>query len=172
MTPDALAEHMGVDRKTCERWVTMGRVPYRRHRHAIAAMVRESESYLCPDALVAERRSEVARSEVVELFPHRSDVPADLWGRLLREATERVDVLVYAGLFLPEQNPRLMPMLTRLAKAGVQVRLLFGQPDAAPVAERGREEGIGDALAHKVRNVLVHYRALNGDHPVQLDLPF
>jgi hypothetical protein len=63
-----------------------------------------------------------------------------------------------------------MPMLTRLAQAGVQVRLLFGQPSAPPVAERGREEGIGDALAHKIRNVLVHYRALSGVQGIDVRL--
>jgi hypothetical protein len=160
-TPEALAEHLDVDPKTCERWITLGRVPYRRHRHSIATLVRESESYLWPEALPAARRGEVARSEVVELFPHRSDAPSELWMRLLRDATEHVDLLVYAGLFLPEQNPRLITELTERAGAGAKVRLLFGDPDAAQIAERGREEGIGDAIAHKIRNVLVHYRPLS-----------
>ena len=36
-TPDKLAETVGVDPKTVERWITRGRTPYRAHRYAVAA---------------------------------------------------------------------------------------------------------------------------------------
>ena len=160
MTPDDLAERLAVDRKTCERWVTQGRVPYRRHRHSIAALVRESESYLWPNALPAERRALAAKSEVVELFPHRADAPVELWTRLLDGATSEINMLAYAGLFLPEQIPKLVSRLTKRAAAGVVIRILLGEPDSAPVLERGREEGIGEAISHKIRNVLVYYQPL------------
>src|SRR5262245_47987019 len=55
LTPVAAAEHLGVDPKTAERWITQDRVPYPRHRHALAALVRESEAYLWPDALSPAR---------------------------------------------------------------------------------------------------------------------
>ncbi|MEJ7654809.1 MAG: DUF5919 domain-containing protein [Chloroflexia bacterium] len=71
-----------------------------------------------------------------------------------------MDILVYAGLFLPEQNPELPNVLTEKAESGARVRILFGDPDSPHVAERGREEGIGDAIRHKIRNVMVHYRGL------------
>ncbi len=160
ITPEQLAEQLEVDPKTVERWITTGRSPYPRHRHRIAALVRESESYLWPEALPPERKREVDQYEVVEFFAHRADAPADIWMRLLRESSERVDMLVYAGLFLPEQNPRLIRTLLARVKAGAKARLLFGDPDSPHVLERGREEGIGDAIPPKIRNVLSLYETL------------
>ncbi|SDW63263.1 hypothetical protein SAMN05216215_1004197 [Saccharopolyspora shandongensis] len=50
ITPEQVAEATEVDPKTVERWITKARPPYRKHRHVVAAMVRESETYLWPDA--------------------------------------------------------------------------------------------------------------------------
>src|SRR6266496_2137326 len=47
LTPTALAEELGVDHKTVERWIG-GRVPYRRHRYAIATQLGVDEVYLWP----------------------------------------------------------------------------------------------------------------------------
>ncbi len=161
LTPEQVAEQIGVDPKTVERWITTGRTPYRSHRHEVAAMVRESEAYLWPDAIDSDRRAEVARSEVVELYPHRSNAPVDLWTRLFNGVSEQLDMLIYAGLFLPEQDPKFVRTLVKKAKAGVKMRLIIGDPDSDEVARRGAEENIGDALAYRIRNVLQHFKALN-----------
>ncbi|AJT69500.1 hypothetical protein T261_7903 [Streptomyces lydicus] len=42
-------------------------------------------------------------------------------------------------------------MLAERAAAGVRVRLCFGDPGGQAVVVRGREEGIGDTLAAKIR---------------------
>jgi hypothetical protein len=162
ITPHHLAEKLGVDPKTAERWITLGRTPYPRHRHRIAAMVRESEAYLWPDAMTKDQQVSVAESEIVHVYPHRASVPGDLWRHLFDTADERIDILVYSGMFLPDQHPRLAAMLRGKADLGVTVRILLGDPDSSQVAQRGAEEGIGDAMASKVRNVLVHYRDLSG----------
>ena len=162
LTPADVAERLAVDRKTAERWITVGRSPYRRHRHELAALLRESETYLWPDALDAGRRAEVARSEVVELYAHRADSPSDLWVRLFNGAADRLDMLVYAGLFLPEHDAKLVHTLAKKARAGLKVRLLFGDPESAAVARRGAEENIGDALAYRIRNVLHLYEPVRG----------
>jgi hypothetical protein len=151
---------LGVDAKTAERWLTQDRTPYPRHRHAIAAMVRENESYLWPDALSTERATKIAQSEVVEIYPRRAAVPDTLWRRLFEQAEERIGILVYAGLFLPEQYPRLVPTLKTKAKAGARIQVLLGDPESAEVAQRGADEGIGDAMAGKVRNVMAFYKTL------------
>ena len=62
------------------------------------------------------------------------------------QVQERIGILVYAGLFLPEQHPKLVVTLKAKAKAGVQVEILLGDPDSAEVARRGAEEGIADAI--------------------------
>ena len=68
LTPEQAATAINVDAKTVERWITKGRNPYPKHRHALAALVRESESFLWPDALLPERAVEVATSEVVTVY--------------------------------------------------------------------------------------------------------
>ena len=170
ITPAQLAEELSVDAKTVERWITLGRVPYARHRHKVAAHLQQSEAYLWPDALSAERAAQIAVSEIVEIFPSRAAVPSELWRRLLDDATERICVLVYSGLFLPEQHPRLKATLRDKGRAGVQVRLLVGDPDSPQVAQRGRDEGIGDAMGSKIRNALVHYEPLRRASGVEVHL--
>lgn len=94
----------------------------------------------------------------MHVYPHRASVPPELWHRLFGNATCAVDILIYSGMFLPDQNPQLADLLAERAAAGARVRVLLGDPDSPQVAERGSEEGIGDAMASKIRNVLVHYR--------------
>jgi len=168
-TPVALAERIAVDPKTVERWVTQGRVPYPRHRHELAALLGESEAWLWPDAYSADRVGQAARSEVVTVYGHRYQIPAELWARLVGEATTFLDILVYAGLFLPEQTAGLSERLIDQAAAGVRVRILLGDPATTAVQVRGSEEGIGDAVAIKIRNALHLYRRL-ADSPVQVRL--
>ena len=158
VTPQDLAVELDVDPKTAERWTTLGRIPYRKHRHRIAAMVREREAYLWPDALTDAQRDQVATSEIVKVYPRRSGIPADLWGHLFERADAYLDVLVYAGLFLPEQHPELVTALCQKAEAGARLRVLLGDPDSEAVTVRGREEGIGDSVAAKIRNVMSFYR--------------
>lgn len=162
LTPYELADKLGVNPKTVERWVTLGRVPYPRHRHAIAALLEEREAYLWPDALTPERATQVAESEVLHIYPRRAAVPNDLWRRLLERATKQVDILVYAELFLPELLPNLIKDLKAKTEAGAKVRILLGDPKSDAVAKRGKEEGIGEAMAGKVHNVLAFYNHLQG----------
>ena len=169
MTPTLLGSQMNVDPKTVERWITTGRVPYRRHRNQLAALLTEPESWLWPGAYSADRVTQAARSEVVEFYSHRYLIPSELWTRLIGEATVFVDILVYAGLFLPEQTQSLSQVLADKAEAGVRVRVLLGDPESEAAALRGREEGIGDAVAVKMRNALHLYRDLR-DSKVQVRL--
>lgn len=162
LTPTHVAEQIGVDPKTVERWITQDRLPYPRHRYAIAALLRESESYLWPNALPTERAKAVAKSEIVQIYPRRSTVPNDLWQKLLDQATSQIGILAYAGLFLPEQNPRWISTLRKKANDGAQVQILLGNPQGKRIAERGADEGIGDAMSGKVHNVLAFYKDLRG----------
>ena len=50
-----LAAAVQVDPKTVERWITRGRMPYRKHRYAVASFLGVDESYLWPDALSPEQ---------------------------------------------------------------------------------------------------------------------
>lgn len=82
---------------------------------------------------------------------------------LFTGASEQIDVLVYAALFLPEQRPKLIKQLCSRAGAGTKIRFLLGDPDCDAVARRGEEEGIGGAISAKIRNVLSFFDS-HADH--------
>jgi hypothetical protein len=158
----------GVDQKTVERWITKGRTPYPRHRHTIASMVRETETYLWPDAVTPERKSEITESELLKLYPHRNSIPPDLWDHLITNATEHVEVLVHAGIFLIER-PTFVRDLAAKAKNGARIRLIFGDPASREVARRSDEEQLGKGtLGSRVRNALAFYRPLQDVEGVEV----
>jgi transcriptional regulator with XRE-family HTH domain len=158
LTPYALAEKLGVDHKTVERWIG-GRTPYRRHRYSIATELGVDEVYLWPDALSRDQVATASNSEIIAVYPHRSEVPTDGWGRLFASADRDIGVLVYSGLFLAEDKG-VQRTLADKAKAGVRVRILLGDPGSPQVAQRGTDEGVEDMMAPKIRHALVLYRPL------------
>jgi transcriptional regulator with XRE-family HTH domain len=158
-TPDKLAEAVQVDPKTVERWVTKGRVPYRAHRYAVAAFFGVDEAYIWPDALGRDVVAAVSESEIVAVYPHRSEVPRDVWERLFSSAEREIGVLVYSGLFLSE-DAGVQRIFKAKASSGVPVRILLGDPESQVVRDRGDDEGMGDAMGFKIRNALALYRPL------------
>lgn len=162
LTPVAVAEEVGVDPKSVDRWISQGRIPYPRHRHLIAAMVREAESYLWPDAISAEKTAALSRSEIVQMYPRRIAVTDEVWRRLIDQAHERIGLLAYAGLFLVEQQPRLIATLKAKAEAGVKIEILLGDPAADEIAIRSAEEGAAGVMQAKIHNVLQYYVGLRG----------
>ncbi|MDI2032443.1 DUF5919 domain-containing protein [Saccharopolyspora sp. TS4A08] len=161
LTPARVAERVAVDAKTVERWISQGRSPYRRHRHAVAAMLRESESYLWPEVENELGTAEVSASEIVKVYPHRHAVPRGLWTELLDRAASEVEVLVYVGMFLTEDRSILRTLADK-AESGVRIRLLFGDPASSAVARRSAEENIGKAtIAAKIRHTLAFFKPVS-----------
>ena len=146
-----VAAQVGVDPKTVERWITTGRIPHRPHRWATASLLKTDEAYLWPDAISEKQASSASEAEVLALYPDRGAVPAQLWHRLIDSASEGIDILVFAGLFLPDGYPQLAKVLASKAEAGARIRLAFGDPDCDAVRLRGAEERIGDGLAARIR---------------------
>lgn len=155
----SFAEMLHVDPKTAERWIATGRRPHRRTALAAAKLLREDMHYLWPEI---ERRvnSEGTDGEVVAFYSARSDVPKSLWLSLLRSAHESVDILVYAGLHLPEANPSWPREIKEKAESGVKFRIAFGDPDSANVRSRGDEEGVGEGLAARIRYALTWQKSI------------
>jgi transcriptional regulator with XRE-family HTH domain len=166
VTPSDLADTVGVDPKTIERWIG-GRIPYRRHRHQVATRLGVSETYLWPGALAAEQVASASESEILIVHPHRWAVPRDTWGLLFDSAEQDIGILVYSGMFLADDTG-LLALFRRKAEQGVRIRILVGDPDSAEVAVRGAHEGIDDALASKIRNVLVLLRPLRSVANVEI----
>jgi transcriptional regulator with XRE-family HTH domain len=166
LTTYALADKLGVDHKTVERWIS-GRTPYRRHRYAIASQLGVDEVYLWPDALSRDQVAIASESEIIAVYPHRTEVPRDGWERLFAAAEQEIGVLVYSGLFLAE-DPGVQRVLGERAQAGVRVRILLGDPGSEQVAARGRDEGVEDMMGPKIRNALVLYRPLRQTEGVEI----
>ena len=145
LTPTTLGDKLGVDHKTVERWIS-GPIPYRRHRYAVAAKLGVDEVYLWPNALSREQVASASDEELLAIYPHRSDVPPDAWQQLFRTAEREIGVLVFSGLWLPE-DAGLLRTLVDKAKAGVRVRVLLGDPESSEVAARGADEGLDDAMS-------------------------
>jgi phosphatidylserine/phosphatidylglycerophosphate/cardiolipin synthase-like enzyme len=157
LSEEDVASRLVVDPKTVRRWVD-GRVPYPRHRLALADMLLSSEHDLWPDlAPVSATASYPA--EIVAVYPHRWAVSRDSWLQLFDNARNQIDILAYSSLFLAEDSGLLDTIAAR-ARAGVEVRMALGDPDCLRVSERGMQEGIDDAMAAKIRNAFALYRPL------------
>lgn len=161
VSPESLAEACHVDPKTVGRWLG-GRLPHPRHRFRVAQHLSVAETFLwpAPQARPGAAGTGGAGTELVASYRNRASVPRDTWLTLLREAQEQIDVLVFSGTFFAQTNPDVARMLAERAAEGVRVRLCFGAPGGQAVVVRGREEGIGDTLAAKVRASLTYYRSL------------
>jgi transcriptional regulator with XRE-family HTH domain len=164
-----LADVVHVDPKTVERWITKGRLPYRAHRFAVAAFLGVEESYIWPGALGRDQVAAVSESEIVAVYPHRYALPRDTLGHFFSQAQHEIGVLVYAGMFIAEDGG-VLHLFAERARAGVRVRILLGDPDSRNVDERGVTEGIGEALAAKVRSSLVLFRPLLAEPGVEVRL--
>jgi hypothetical protein len=159
VTPVKLAEAVQVDAKTIERWIVGGRIPYRRHRYAVAAFFGVDESYIWPDALDRDEIATASESEIVAVYPHRWAVPREAWGRLFEQAEHEIGILVYSGHFMAE-DAGLKRLLAAKAEAGARVRILLGDPESPAIAERGISEGIDDTMPSKVRSAIAMFRPL------------
>jgi len=164
---DDVAARLGVDPKTVRRWLN-GRVPYPHSRAAIAELVGADEGELWPEAggpLATRTRPE----ELGTVYPHRWAVPREVWVRLFGSAEREIDILAYSALFLAEDTG-ILRILADKGRAGVSVRIALGDPDGLHVAERGEEEGIGDAMAAKIRNALMLYQPLCAVENIEIRL--
>lgn len=151
LTTSQLGERIDVDPKTVDRWISNGRMPHRSNRQRVAAVLDQDEAYLWPEAFNDAASSRASQAEVIGVYPNRGSIPTALWQNLFDHAVESIDVLAFAASFLHDTLPDLDDLLAVKARAGVRVRLAFGDPECAAVALRGEDEGIGLSLADRCR---------------------
>jgi hypothetical protein len=97
-------------------------------------------------------------AEIVTLYPRRAMAPDRLWLDLLKGAYGEIALFANASLFLPEDNPESINLLRAKAQAGVQVRIMLGDPESQEVGVRTYEERI--PIAGRVAMALAYYRPL------------
>ena len=164
---DGVAARLGVDPKTVRRWLN-GRVPYPHNRAALADLVDADEGDLWPDAggpLAARTRPD----ELGTVYPRRWAIPREAWTRLFASAEHEIGILAYSALFLAEDTG-IIRILADKGRTGVTVRIALGDPDGPHTAQRGEEEGIGDAMPAKIRNALTLYRPLTTVQNIEIRL--
>jgi transcriptional regulator with XRE-family HTH domain len=168
---EGLARHVGVTTKTAQRWVTGGRIPHPQHRWAAARLLGEDEAYLWPESVNPNRLPVAGDTELITLYRSRADIPVELWWKLFSEAERHIDVLVYAGSFLPEQFPNLVDLLRTKGHQGCAVRIALGDPAHPMVKARGVEEGYEPLwMTARVDLALLHYQPLQMSPGVEIRL--
>ena len=164
---DDVAARLGVDPKTVRRWLN-GRVPYTGNRLALADLLDVDEADLWPGAggpLTMGSRPE----EMGSIYPHRWAVPRETWARFFKSAEHEIGILAYSALFLAE-DAGIVAILADKGRNGVPVRIALGDPNSPHVARRGEEEGIGAAMAAKIRNALTLFGPLTQVADIEIRL--
>lgn len=164
-----MAEAVGVDPKTAERWVSTGRTPHPGIAHRAAAALREDLAYLWPEIEQGRRRKR-GTSDLVAAYPTRATAPIDMWRTMFEQAERQIGILVYAAIFLHESWPDFSDLLTAKAEAGCQVRVMLGDADSPVIRARGQEERYGHGIEARCRVALMHYQPLTKSPNIEVRL--
>ena len=158
LTEDDLAAELQVDPKTVRRWLE-GRLPYPRHRWALAALLGTDEAELWPQ--LRARRS--LPKEIRAIYPRLDRVPREVWLSLFGSAWHAIDILAPAGLVLAGDS-EVMALVASRAALGAKVRICLADRDAWD----GGEPGAGqlDTAAEQVRDSLALDSPLAGEGEV------
>jgi len=158
LTEEDVAAQLQVDPKTVRRWLE-GRVPYMRHRWAIAAMLGVDETDLWPQL----RTSQTRPDDVVAVYPHSEAVPRDVWMRVLGSAQRDIGILDHPSMPIAGDQP-IMEVLAERVSYGVSVRICLsgsGRIDAAQrPASIGRNAAKGDVRDELAIHVLLREEGL------------
>jgi len=151
-----IADEVGADPKTVERWITTGRLPRPAARRKLAEVLGVPESVLWPDAPGVA----YGTSELVGIYRTRKELPPATIGSLLDAAEHHIDVLAYAALWLWDTVPEFAERVAQKIASGTKVRVCLGDPDSDAVALRGREEGDSDGMRSRCRIAANYAKAI------------
>jgi transcriptional regulator with XRE-family HTH domain len=167
-TTDDLAACCGVDVKTVERWLSVGRVPHRANRWDAARRLGTDEVWLWPQVAPPRRdaatASDLIRMEISAVYPSQADASREI--REHAATAARVDVLAVRGLGLLGLNDSELrgPLTDR--EVPVHVRVLLLDPDSPAVAVRAAETGESpESFGAGIKMSLARLTELQ-DHPV------
>lgn len=153
-----LADELGVDPKTVQRWVSRGRTPHPKTATRAAKLLGVPAPWLWPSLQSSEPVG--AAREVAGFYPHRAQMPKTLWLDAIVSSRDQIDLITYASLFLPEDNPDSVPLIRHKAENGVRVRIALGDPDSPEIELRDREERMSGGIPGRIRMALAYYRPL------------
>jgi transcriptional regulator with XRE-family HTH domain len=161
LTEEDVAARLQVDPKTVRRWLE-GRVPYLRHRWAIAAMLGVDETDLWPQLRTTRTRPD----EVLAIYPHRDKVPRDVWLHLFSSAQHEIGIL--EDVDSPVAADRsIADALVEQARSGVRLRICL---QIAEEAFAGQGSQGGRDLTARVRDAVAIYAPLREKGEVEVRL--
>lgn len=150
LSPQQLAEAVGVDAKTVSRWLTDdSRLPHPRHRWLTAETLEVEEHMIWPRAVRATIKTGADR-EIISCYPCRSAVPHRLWVDLITGANGRLIFGGYTSYFLWLEVPNLGAVLREKINQGADIRFLLGDPGSPVTAERDRIENVPLGLSTRI----------------------
>lgn len=161
---ERFAREIDVDPKTVGRWVSTGRTPHPRLRERAAEQLGVPMAVLWPTANAPTN----GMGELVGLYATRADVSPSTIRSLSASASQHIDILAYAGLWLWDTVPGFADVLAAKIVEGAEVRVCLGDPDSAAVLQRGEEEGIGANLAARCRLATGYARVIADADPTAL----
>jgi transcriptional regulator with XRE-family HTH domain len=164
LTEEDLATRLQVDPKTVRRWLE-GRLPYLRHRWAIAAMLGADETDLWPQL----RASRTRPDEVVAVYPRRDAVPLSTWARLLGSAQHEIGILEDTGPS-PLAGQPITAVLAERAESGIRTRICLADPDTPGISQRAVAPQDSDALTANTPDMLAVYAPLRHKGRVEIRL--
>jgi lambda repressor-like predicted transcriptional regulator len=151
LSPDDLAQIVAVDVRTVRRWLSGG-TPYPRQRGNVALALDTTEQHLWPHipASPAPNSTPPPPVDVLAGYPSADDLAAPDWKTLMRDATDRIDLLgdTLTGIL---DTPGVPDLLANKATNGCHVRILLSYPGphlASLTGQPGIEIRIIHAPAH------------------------
>lgn len=153
---EEFADELGVDPKTVERWVSTGRVPRPTYRYRAEKTLSVPAPLLWPSVPGPARGIE----ELAGAYATRNELAPATVASLLDAATEHIDVLAFAAMWLWDTVPRFTERLMAKDEEGVQVRICLGDPASDAVRLRGEEEGIDDYMQARCQLALSYAGSL------------
>jgi transcriptional regulator with XRE-family HTH domain len=124
---------------------------------------RPDPTTLSDDVLVSElirRCTQRSDREIVNIYPHRSQVPKELWERLFTSSRHEIDLGGYTNYFFWTEIPEFSKLLRDKARDDVLVRVLVGDPGNEVTRRREEIEHAALSLTTRIRITLDELRKL------------
>jgi transcriptional regulator with XRE-family HTH domain len=114
-------------------------------------------SSLADDVLIGEvirRYQQRTDREIIEVFPQRSQVPRELWTRLLQGSRSEIFLGGYTNYFFWTEHAHFSDLLRRKAEDGVRVRILVGDPEHEVTQRREQVENAALTVSTRIKITL------------------
>jgi len=112
---------------------------------------------LADDVLIGElvqRYQKRSDREILDVYPRRSNVPTEVWDRLISGAKSDITLGGFTNYFFWTERPNFSQTLQEKAAAGVRIRILIGNPDGEVTHRREQIENVPLTLSTRIHITL------------------